>query len=256
MKRLIIIIFCLLTINVVAQKNKVLNKPKYDNYLYHFGFAIGFNTMDFTIHKAGNFLNANAKSYIDKNLEYPDNQKYSIHSIENIRRPGFNINVVTNLRINEDWDLRFTPGLCFGQRDLDYLVIRIDTVALPNETYTYHHMMSLESTFLQFPVYLKYRAKRINNYRPYIIGGMNYSYDLAIKIKSDNDDDQKIALNHSDFYLEMGFGIDYYLTFFKLSSEIKFSMGVNDVLKHDKSGYTKSIDKINSKIISLIFYFE
>ncbi|MCK5823138.1 MAG: PorT family protein [Bacteroidales bacterium] len=254
MKRLIIIIFCILTINAVAQKNKVLNKPKYDNYWYHFGFAIGLNTMDFTIHKAGNFLGDAV--YIDEKLEYPNDQKYSIYSIENIRKPGFNINIVTNLRINEDWDLRFTPGLCFGQRDLDYLVLRMDTVAVPNETYTYHHIMSLESTFLQFPLFLKYRAKRINNYRPYVIGGLNYSYDLAIKIKSDNDDVQKITLNHSDFYLEMGFGIDYYLTFFKLSSEIKFSLGLNDVLKHDKSGYTRSIDKMNSKIVSLIFYFE
>ena len=252
MKRLIIIIFCILSISASAQRNKVFNKPKYDNYWYHFGFALGINTMDFTIQKAGNFLKDDALYSIDS-IDATD-KVYSINSIENIRRPGFNINIVSNLRVNDNWDLRFTPGLCFGQRDLDYLVVLKDTIK--NETYPVHHIMSLESTFLQFPVYLKYRAKRINNYRPYVIGGINYSYDLAIKIKKDKDKEPKITLTHNDFYFEMGFGVDYYFSYFKFSSEIKFSLGLNDVLKHDKSGYTRSIDKMNSKIVSLIFYFE
>ncbi len=232
MKRLIIIFFCLLTINAVAQKKKLLNKPKYDNYRYHFGFALGLNTMDFTIHNAWNF-----------------NDLDTVLSIENNRRPGFNINIVTNLKINENWDLRFTPGLCFGQRDLDYLLLNKDSTAS-------HHVMQIESTFLQFPLYLKYRAKRLNNYRPYLIGGISYNYDLAAQKKIKETEKPKIRLMRSDIYLEMGFGIDYYLTYFKFSTELRFSLGMNDVVKRDRTEYTHAIERMNSKIVSLIFYFE
>lgn len=235
-----------MSINAVAQKKVLLNKPKYDNYRYHFGFALGLNTMDFTIHNAGNFLNPNTV-YIDTT----NNQQYSINSIENIRRPGFNINIVTNLKINENWDLRFTPGLCFGQRDLDYSV-KFDV----KDTTLSHHVMRIESTFLQFPIYLKYRAKRLNNYRPYIIGGISYNYDLASQKKIKEAEKPKIRLIRSDIYLEMGFGIDYYLTYFKFSTELRFSLGMNDVVKHDETGYTHAIERMNSKIVSLIFYFE
>ena len=220
-----------MSISSIAQKPKIWNKPKYDNYWYHFGISLGINTMDFTIHNSGSFFDLD-----------------TVYSIENNRRPGFNINIVTNLRMNENWDLRFVPGLCFGQRDLDYIQL-IDTTLS-------HHVMQIESTFLQFPFLLKYRAKRLNNYRPYLIVGINYSYDLAAQKKIKEKEKPKIRLNRSDIYLEMGFGIDYYLTYFKFSTELRFSLGVNDMVKRDKTEYTRAIEKMNSKIVSLIFYFE
>ena len=39
----------------------------------------------------------------------------------------------------------------------------------------------LQSSFLEFPLLVKLKGDRLNNVRPYVIGGLNYRYDLAGK---------------------------------------------------------------------------
>jgi hypothetical protein len=68
-----------------------------------------------------------------------------------------------------------------------------------------------------------------------------------------------------DVYAEIGFGMDFYLTFFKFAMEIKYSFGLSDILlRSDRKGelpaeyerYTSYIDKINSHMVILLFHFE
>ena len=206
-----------------------------DNKPYQFGFTVGLNTMDFKIVKS-------AKIY--------QQAMDSVDVIENVRRLGFNISLVSSLRISDALTFRFLPGLSFGQRNLEYssyspITKRVET-----------HVMKLESTFIKFPVLIKYRARRLNNYRPYIIFGNSFNYDLASQKEIKEIEKPKIRLQPIDIYAEIGFGIDYYFIFFKLSTEIKFSMGLFDILKKDNSQYTQAIDEMHSRLIILSFHFE
>jgi hypothetical protein len=153
MNRIHIFIFLLIsTLYVNAQEGRFAwNKPNYDKYPFHFGFAVGYNQMQFKIIPDAKLLTS-----FD-----------SVYSVESYDRPGFNIHIVGNLRLGENFDLRFIPGLAFGQRDLHYRHRIIEG----NDTSITNHVMKVESTHLVFPLYVKYRSKRLNNWRPYLLFG-------------------------------------------------------------------------------------
>lgn len=189
--------------------------------------------MDFRIKHASNFTSLD-----------------SVDNVENTRRMGFNISIVSSLRLSEYLDLRFLPGLSFGQRDLTYSYFNKEK----NTTQT--RTMKIESTFIDFPFVIKYKAKRINNYRPYVIAGTNFALDLASQKEIKEEEKPKIRLEPFDIYYEIGFGIDYYLTYFKLSTEIKIAIGILNILRPDYSQYTTSIDRMTSNVVSFNFHFE
>ena len=100
----------------------------------------------------------------------------------------------------------------------------------------------------------------MNNYRPYLVGGINLRYDMAAR-KDYEDGGPYIRLHPMDFYVEFGVGIDIFLQYFKFSPELKVSAGFRDVLVHDpagagNSGYANSIKRLNSYVVMLCFYFE
>ena len=64
--------------------------------------------------------------------------------------------------------------------------------------------------------------------------------------------------------IEVGFGCDFYLPFFKLIPELKFAFSPLNVLQKDRKDlldanmlkFTNSVDRVSSKMIILTFYFE
>ena len=238
MKRIqIIILFLISALYVNAQEGRYAwNKPNYDQYPFHFGFAVGYNQMDFKI-------------IPDKKLLTDFD---SVFSVENFSRPGFNIHIVGNLRLGNNFDLRFIPGLAFGQRDLHYR----HRVVNSNDTILTTHVMSIESTLLSFPLYVKYRSKRLNNWRPYLLFGGNYTWDLEARKKIKEEERPKIRLQHQDFYIEAGVGIDYYFPFFKLATELRFSWGMMNMIKYDNTEYSNFYEKLNSKMVTLLIFVE
>ncbi len=238
-KILYILLFCLLSVTVFSQRtykpSSILNYQKIDSKWMHFGFTLGINYMDFAIY----------------NREYKTtNDDLVICAEQVIFKPGFSVGIVTDLRLNENWNLRFLPGLEFGERIISYN-------DLPETDVT------TESVFVNLPLLVKYRAKRINNYRPYIIGGASYKIDVVAQKKIVPEKKKFLRLNSSDIYLELGAGIDFYLPYFKMSTEIKLALGLNDILNHKHDidnpgyeGYTDAIRKMNSNIVTLVLHFE
>lgn len=231
------ILFLALGVQVFAQPGKhVWNKPYYDEYPFHFGFALGYNQMDFRIIPSSNML-----------TEFD-----SVYAVQAFSRPGFNIHMVGNLRLGHNFDLRFIPGLAFGQRDLKYN----RRVTEFGDTSYNTHVMQIESTMLSFPFYIKYRAQRINNWRPYVLFGGNYTFDLEARKKIKEEEQPKIRLGRQDFYIEAGVGVDYYFPFFKLATELRFSFGLLDMINLDNSEYSHFYDKLNSRMVTLLIFVE
>ena len=64
--------------------------------------------------------------------------------------------------------------------------------------------------------------------------------------------------------VEVGLGCDFYLPFFKLNPELKFSFSFIDILQKERNDlldanylkFTQSVDKAVAKMIALSFYFE
>jgi len=216
-----------------AQKEKPKNVSWYDDKTLHFGFCIGFNVMDFNI--------TPSQQYLQSDSLYPEVA---------LLNPGINIQIVTDFRPAEHFDIRFLPGVAFGQRNVRFYKNRIPE----------NEQQRLESSFLEFPLLLKYKGERLNNVRPYIIGGLNYRYDLAGKKEYDDEKPVYLRIRRSDLYYEIGPGLDFYLPYFKLSVELKMSTGLRDVLVHEPAPgypqYARAIERMKSQIWVLSFHFE
>jgi hypothetical protein len=228
-------LFLLFHIDTFSQKQKPKNDSSYDDKLLHFGFSLGLNMMDFNI--------TPSQTYLELDGYYPE---------VSLLNPGINIQVITNLRPGKYFDLRFLPGVSFGQRNIRYY--DYETLEILNES------QRIESSFLEFPLLLKYKGARLNNVRPYVVGGLNYRYDLAGKKVYDDAKPVYIRLKRSDLYYEFGAGLDFYLPFFKLSVELKMSNGIRDIIVHDPAPgnpqYANAIEKMKSQIWIIAFHFE
>jgi len=221
------------TIECLAQKPKPENLRKYDRQWIHFGFLLGLNSSDFNVHLSPDI----------RDLK-------TVYVVEAERGGGFSLGIVSNLRLGEFFDLRSIPSLSFAQRTLTYSML--DKNNLPDTV-----SKKIESTFLEFPLTLKYKAVRINNGRAYVLGGMRYSLDLASQKDAEREADGLVKLKRHDFLYEIGFGIDFYLKYFKLSPVIMLSLGINNMLvKEEDNIYSMAIDRLTSKIIQFSVTFE
>lgn len=247
-----IILFILLIVAggyVIAQKQKINYLTTFDDKLIHFGFTIGVNTLDF------NIVNYNPIGDNPDFIAYPED---GITSTTNVRSdvatlvPGFTVGIISSLRLSKDFNLRFLPGLSFGERQITYNVPVLD---INNYTQGAEYY-SIKSTFLDFPLLLKYKARRINNDRPYVVFGGAYRQDISKTAQED-----LVKLKGGGFYAEVGGGWDHYFPFFRFSVEAKFSFGLNDQLGDlpaivQRQYYAQSIKDLRSKIFTLSFHFE
>ena len=230
-KYLLIFIFLLIEVKSFSQKyKKPQNLPRYDFQKIHFGFTLGINELNFNLEK-------NSNTIINDTLK----------TLNTKSQKGFNLGIVSNLRISKFTDLRFVPALIFGERHLYYGFS--DSLSINNT------IKKIESTILDFPIYIKYKSERYNNFRTYVISGLKYSMDIASQDKIDDNGEEIVKLKRNDLLGEIGFGIDIYLEYFKFSPQIKISYGLFNLLTQDKTIYTQSINRLrtNGWMLSLTF---
>jgi len=232
----------------------ILNMPMYDEDIFHFGFVLGADLSYVTIRPIADLRTHNFDStYIPDILPLPDSAK--VLSITSNPAPGFVISIVSNMRLSDNFDLRFIPSLTFGDRDLVYT---IKTYRKESESEMII-IKKIPSTYVNFPLEIKFKSDRYNNFRAYLMGGAQYTLDLASQAKKreQRNSDQKIVkFNRDDIYLEAGVGFDFYNEWFKLGLEFKMMYGLFDQLKRENNLYTNSIQSLKSKIFQFSITFE
>lgn len=225
-KGIILIILLSLSLPVLPQKSIPKNLIMADFQGFHFGYSVGLNTMGFTI--------------IPKD-------GYHLDLVQN---PGININLITDYRLGKFLDIRFLPGIQFGQRDLSV------TNKLTGETKS---PWKIESVFVDLPFLLKYRSQRVNNYAPYLIAGICPRFDL-IGAELQGFKPATRMVKSFDFYPELGVGVDFYLSMVKVAMELKFAVGMRDIFldpeKPEFNLYVAGVDKIYSRMVVLAFHVE
>lgn len=237
-RRLALLIVCAVAVAVsspaVAQRNdKLFNRPYADLKRIHLGFSVGAHFQDLKFTHNGMVTS-------DGQQWYAEVPSYS---------PGFCVNVLADLRLHKYFNLRFSPGLWFGNKVVHFREYNSGEERTQN----------IKTPYVVAPLDLKISGDRYYNSRPYVtIGGMA-TFDVSKK-RSDY-----LMFNTADFYLTCGIGCDFYLPFFKLNPEIKFCFGLTDILKHDRPDLdddpetmkiTNALTKVKSSMIVLTFYFE
>lgn len=233
MKRTILyILLLLLPLCAVAQERKVQNKPYIDYRRLHYGFFVGMHLQDMEFANNG-FVTENGEVW------YADIANYN---------PGFSVGVLADLRLNTYLSLRAIPTMHFGQNSVIFREQNSGDIS----------KQSFKTTYIALPIHVKYAAERFNNYRPYITAGVSPMFNLTVKKQ------QQLLLKTFDFMIEIGFGCDFYLPFFKLIPELKFAFSPLNVLNKNRDDlldanylkFTHSVDKVMSKMIILSLYFE
>jgi hypothetical protein len=247
----LILIFFLACFTSMAQKVALKNLTTFDDKRLHFGFTIGMNTADFSIEHY-NVMSENPVFMQSNNSVDQQYKNDTIRADIAHINPGFTVGMVMNLRLSEDFDLRFLPGMSFAERKLTYNIPIVDITSDVTEQDSY----SIKSTFLDFPLLVKYKAKRMNNLKPYIIGGVASRIDIS---KTGQED--LVRLKARNPSIEAGFGWDTYLQFFRLSTEFKFSFGLRNILdsgpkETQPQVYTGALSSLKSNMFTLSFHFE
>ncbi len=236
MTRIHLILILLLGTNigqVLAQRDIPDNLPKFDNKHLHFGFQLGMSSNGFAL---------------DHDLTKSD----SLIKLETGTQPGLVIHVVSELHLGPYFGLRFTPGIAFAARDLQYEYFSTQPTSPIVKT--------IESTYIEAPILLKYRSMRVNNFAQYVMVGFNYGFDLSSQQFTDNNVDQAgeliVKLKRMNYNAEVGVGFDFFLEYFKFSPELKFSYGLNNVIVQEQTTYSAPINNLKARNFIIALNFE
>ena len=237
MKKLLLTMIFLLSVNIgysqLFTKKKVLNNENFDKPTISWGYFLGLNNYDF-------------------NFDY----KVDLEDIQTEKTFGFNVGLIGSLRINDYLDIRFEPGLVMSKRSLIYDPANFNETEF-NQT---QHQRDIKSTYIHFPLLVKISTKRVNNIKPYITGGISTAINLSSKEK--NLDDNLLGqfrTKKNVFFYELGFGIDFYLEWFKFSPSIRGIFAISDELVPDQdplSPWTSNIEFMKTSGIVVNFTFQ
>ncbi len=213
--------------------DKLLNRPYADLRAWHLGFSVGLHSQ---------YLRMSHSGFVT-----PEGQAWFVD--QPALSPGFCVNGLLDLRFSTHFNLRFTPGLYFGNK-----VMKLRDATTGTEL-----SQNIKSTLIVVPVDLKFSALRYRNARPYVTVGAMPTFDVS-KHRSDY-----LRTGVFDVFATVGFGCDFYLPFFKFIPELKFCLGLTDALRHKRNDlkddpgmmvYTQSIKRATAGMVVLTFYFE
>ncbi len=242
-------LFCLLTsllpFGAFAQQNW---GGGVDNETLHFGFKFQYVAAEYKILKTAEWRGP----FIDQ-TDGSEMIPARLMSLSSPVSKGFALGFVSDYKLGENTNLRFTPGLVFSDISAIY---EFDDPAYSVEK-------KVQATFVDLPLGFKLKSNRQNNYRAYILAGAKYSMDIVSRKKKDDS-----ALIASEKYLksipnalwyEAGLGLDIYFEWFKLSPEIKFSQTTKSILLDKdrlENPYIAPIDKMFLRNFQFSLFFE
>lgn len=223
-----IAVFIMLMPVMAMAQNKPANMPEHDSKLYYFGITFGFNYSAFQISHTQSFAS-----------------KDTFRAVQGKFKPGFNLGLMGNLRLNNRFDLRFVPALIFAEKGIN-ITDSIGTI----------DNKSIESIYMDLPLQLKFKSDRINNFRFYGLVGGKFDYDLAANARSRRTDEW-LRVSSTDFGLELGVGLEFFYPNFIFSPEIKISQGfVNSHYDDGSIPLSNTIDKMRTRMFVFSIHLE
>lgn len=210
-----------------AQTKGTFNYLDFAAKPYYFGITLAYNTSSFQPYQSSQFFTSD-----------------SIRGIESLAGQGFNLGIVTNLKIGQNFDFRFLPTLSFADRTLQYTTSN----SLVNKR--------IEAVFFEMPFHARYKSEPYEDLRVFVIGGVKYSFDVASKSRT-RQDANLVKITPTDFAVELGAGVQFFFPYFIFSPEIKFSQGISNGLIYNRDlEFSSVLDKVLSRTFTISFHFE
>ncbi len=222
------VLLLLISFNGFSQgSTKFLNLPNYDDKPIHYGFHLSLNHSAFRV--------THSQWFVDND---------TIATLRGSGQSGFGLGFIFNFRVFKYGDVRLLPTVAFYTRTMEFGIKGEDDPVIA----------SIQSSFVDLPILFKYKAKRRSNTRAYMVGGVKFGFEVGGKKKRDDDDE--LVVNTLDLSLEYGVGLDMYSQYFKFAPELRFSLGLLNMLKSTQSIYSQPVDKLSTYTVSLFLNFE
>ncbi len=219
-----------------AKKPRFVNKnlPNFDYRQYHFGFILSTNQSNFVIDYKPDFANNDSLIYIENNSV-----------------PGFNLGIVATYKLIPNIRVRFVPTLSFQDRKLNYHFLQPDSTVKQIEKV-------IESTYVEFPAYLKLRTNRIGNMAAYVLGGAKLMIDMSSKkdVESKNERDLIPKVKRYQTGAELGGGFDFFLPYFKFGIEMKMQFGLGNALIEETHKFSAPFQGLRPRSYAFTLTFE
>ncbi len=197
---------------------------------YYFGITLGINSSNFKPFRSKQFLMSD-----------------SIQTVESVTGPGFNLGIVTNLKMGDYFDFRFLPTLSFAERNINY-----DKASRFRD----FSRRTVESVFVEMPFQVRYKSAPFHDKRVFVIAGVKYSFDVASDSRS-KQAETLVRISPSDFQLEYGAGLQFFFPFFIFSPELKISQGIGNTLIYNPALQESTVlEKLLSRTFTISLHFE
>ncbi|MFL2625801.1 MAG: porin family protein [Flavobacteriaceae bacterium] len=237
MKRFLSLLFiCMCFFQGKAQlftKERLINNENFDKAKLSYGYYLGFNNYGF-------------------NIDY----KTDVEDIQVIKSTGFNVGLIGNVRINDYFDIRLEPGLVISNRTLSYSGTYFEGLIYEEKDLE----RELRSTYIHIPLLVKISTKRVDNIKPFIVGGISTALNLSSNQDNPDDNSQGVfRLIKNNVFYELGIGVDIYLTWFKFTPSLRgvFSMKDEHVEDLDpNSPWTRNIEQMQTRGVFINFTFQ
>ncbi len=233
--RTVVLLFGLLTTaRADAQLRDQLNLVDHDSKPFYLGIGFMYEQSHLQVSAHPKFLQSDSVLYVNP-----------------LNSGGFGVSGMFTFHVADHWEFRLAfPEFIFASNSLSY------HVTYPPAGETSLATKQIQSLLLGFPAHVKFLSDRINNFRVYMLGGINYQYDLASN-SSARKAQNLVKLNPSDFSVEGGIGFQFYFPVFILSPELKFSEGIKNVHDRDPNlQYSNTIDKLKTRMVVFSLIFE
>ncbi|MFT5437477.1 MAG: hypothetical protein ACI840_002131 [Ulvibacter sp.] len=228
---IIVLIFSQSTKAQIFSNERLANLATADNRLLSWGYFLGFNNYGFNF----DYIKENGNTETDITVE---------------GQSGFNVGLIGDVRINKYINLRLEPGLYFAQRDLIF----------PGLEEEKDFLREVKSTYIHIPLLVKFSTKRLNNLKPFVVAGISTSLNLSSNEKNPDDNFKgEFRSTSNTSYFELGFGIDFYLFYFKFTPSIRGLFATSNELIQDNSTnspWTGNISKMSTRAWVLNFTFQ
>ncbi len=219
------------TLFIAQRRQKVEYLSNFDEDPLRFGFYLGLNYNDYAI-------------------SYKAPEQFPDAYVETDPQIGFNLGIVSDLRLNQNLSVRFEPGMMTNNKKLyfKHLDSKKDSVR------------DASGTYLHLPLLLQFSANRIHNIRPYVVAGLAYDYNFASNFNNPDDNySGEFRMTKNNFMYELAVGMDFYFYYFKFSPSLRGVFAINDEMKEDdnpNSPWTKPIDYFGTRGIFLQLTFQ
>lgn len=229
-----VILLALILLSITAQESMAQGQgyrrkhlEYYDDKPIHYGILFAVPFTRFAIRHNDDFV-----------------AKDSAFAIQSPLNTAFRMGFTINAFLSERFDIRTTPSISLYERQVKY---------------SYPSGVSVtekrESTWIEFPLLLKYKSQRRVNSRMYLIAGMSMDVETNVR-RGRGGGAGSLDTKSTDFTVDYGVGYEQFFEFFKFAPELRFSHGLGNIIQPSQNSLNKGIGRLSTHTVTLYLNFE